>query len=397
MYTLTVKAGSLALIALGIVLVGCSQAPVATTTDVQATDPARATEQTRVALNSDSVAAPKSAPTPAVKIPGAEDPVAKPPTAPPKPISPKVAETLKKPWAGEPNAIHVTPYPDDPPPQHKGPMKNEAIDTFKKITGDDKHPETKIVVAPSLSGNWRLSAMTPAQLAAAVEQKIGGQKAISGEINNTVEFGGGHGAMICYLALLDAGTYKVQYPVLVSKPSPTFQRYTLMASGGKYAIVDSVEAPRGIRPLAELKNLESGSVNDWSVNFGRDLFTIPAGGHPLAHLVALAQKPDSDLVVTVEEQNVAARGTVFPQKRLLITRKPSAVARKGALSIEVVVDADRMLPITVRSSIEPPKATPTRMFWTIRWNLRPDQVFGKGVFDIPATKVAETPTDGKKA
>jgi hypothetical protein len=76
---------------------------------------------------------------------------------------------------------------------------------------------------------------------------------------------------------------------------------------------------------------------------------------------------DPTLDVTCEERTKAYKTTLLTDYRILARRKSKAVATKGDLEFEIVVDSNHYVPVTMRSRYGPKGERVTEIDWSGEW------------------------------
>ena len=342
--------------ALALVLAGCS-----------APKPEATGAGPRVAVETP---APKS--DPVIETP---TPTPTEPTAPSKP--PVKPEAPSKPSQNPKDEGHVLKRP-----------KNQMVQKFESAIGKFQEPKNGMQIQPARTGQWGPSQSTPEQVAAKVEETLARQTKVSGILASLIQVADGRGGGEGKIRVKDPKTFRVDFMTPKEGNQGGVALHKMVVKDGKLS-VSSVNGKIEIaKPDHAVASLGAGSTQEWATLFGRDIFTSIGGGKPLTNLVKMARKPNSGFVVSAEQQSFIARGTTIVQERILVTRTPELEKKLGKLSIEVISDGRLHLPVTVRSAIEPPKKAPTRMYWTMRWNLKTGQVFEKEDFSVPHEKIA---------
>jgi hypothetical protein len=274
----------------------------------------------------------------------------------------------------------------------KGPGYNEAVDHAMKVLGPERLKALPDAMFKPSKGTWHTNKLTASQLASQLEGKLSTLSAISGVAHSAVVLGGGHGGGEYYFAIKDPKHFKAEYATMLRKPVAGTRRESLVASDGKFAILEADNSLRSAKPYEAMSQFGASNPAEWAETFGRNVFAALGGAKPFTNLVELASKPNSGLTVKAEEQLIQARGQTLLQRRLLVTRTQDAEKKLGPFEVEVVSDGRLQLPVTVRVDNAPTGQQPTQLYWTARWNLRPGQIFEQDAFKIPSSKVADRKT-----
>jgi hypothetical protein len=274
--------------------------------------------------------------------------------------------------AGEASTEPTTP----PTPEAKSPL-----DPIREELGTPKIQVAK--PTPAKTDRWSTSAMRPLELAQTTEEKLRELRNVSLQTMVQVEFDGGNGASIGYSEIRSASQLRSEYAHLQTQPIVNLVRETLVVNGSDYATHDTAVAWTDPKPLSALKNEAPTDPMRWASRFPRGILSTFAGGTPITSLVETLDKPDSGFNVTSEQRYVAFQGQQMLQRRLHISRTAEQAKSKGELTIEIMIDGQRLLPVTIRTNVEEKGKPPQRFMWTAQWNFAPNQNFAPETFEMP--------------
>ncbi len=101
-------------------------------------------------------------------------------------------------------------------------------------------------------------------------------------------------------------------------------------------------------------------------------------------LIQELQNPANQFKVVAEKRVTPYQGQLVTDYRILATRSPSS--QLGYAELEIILDGDRFLPVTVRSRYRFPGKGPNEMMWSAHWfpKMNPPSLFEVPV--VPAKK-----------
>jgi hypothetical protein len=248
------------------------------------------------------------------------------------------------------------------------------------LTGKKLPPLPSFVDIPKAnSEGWKASRIAPEAFARATDAAIRNLAGLTAETRTILDTHLGRGTSSGTVTVQNPSRFRFEYPYVTKTPRD-FEKQMLVADGERFAMLTTGGWKNHSPVGARARLLDPSLLAQWPYRFGRYLAAgVGTTEAPLSRLVAEARRPASDIVLRTEETSLRSGGRVFKMQRLLLSRRPKS--KKPALQIEVVVDADSKLPLTVRSAGKFGSPKPMRAFWTARWDKA--QTFSPKLFSVP--------------
>lgn len=237
---------------------------------------------------------------------------------------------------------------------------------------------------------WRKAPMSAAQIAKATEARLRGLRGVGAIAQAFYEVNGGRGMGYLTLAAKTPTVFHLEYLTLGGRYDVS--RDTMVSDGKRFAMLTrpgwSIPVPLAARRDTRVAD----PVTAWARSSSRLMFVgIGSKATPWSDLVRAASKPGSGYEVFAEQRSWINAGRPILNYRILVRRNAQSVRKRGRLFVELVVDAQQKLPVTVRTVLEPPGKTPTRVHWLTGWG-PPKGGFPADLFRLPATRTKKRVT-----
>lgn len=256
------------------------------------------------------------------------------------------------------------------PPENGGttpptPKKTPGI----PIVPYKKGPMKPLQISPKGTDGWVQTSKTSTELADLADKSMKILNDAGFDAFVTLNLDQGRGMSRVHGDIANLHKYRVQYeswagdhPGVVLVVSNGTMQYTdresVLSQGDK-------SPERG--PLKPVP-VESGLklLNNWLT----DMPAYVTGwyrflGPVYSPLVEQLNAPSNQFKVTVEKRVTPYQGQLVTNYRILATRSPDSTL--GYAELEIVLDGDRFLPVTVRSRYRFPGAGPNEMMWSGHW------------------------------
>lgn len=120
-------------------------------------------------------------------------------------------------------------------------------------------------------------------------------------------------------------------------------------------------------PVAQLP--PSKMLERWPREFSRLMFlNLTDGADAWTPVLSALSRGEEGFRTSVEERTVPFRGKQVKSVRVRAVRNAEAAKRLGACEMEMVFDAERYLPVTVRVISSDTKGKPWQLQWSAGWN-----------------------------
>lgn len=245
-------------------------------------------------------------------------------------------------------------------------------------------PVRKTEIKPPTTGDpgWKNSSMDPEEFANRLGTSLGSLKGVLANAEAIVTTPMGEGRFLSEIAIKDQRAYKIDYFVVDGMPYSA----SLVSNGTKRSarIRDrwikplSTTTPFTEAPSQELRGddgvklrvptLTTGDQASyaWHTEFTRLLFQgLTEGQDAIKPALQGLQK---DAEVFVQERQTPYEGKTYLNYRLLVVEKGAKTE-----SQEIIVDSEKFLPITIRTTWTDKKNKPYSVLWMCSWkNGTPD-------------------------
>lgn len=259
----------------------------------------------------------------------------------------------------------------EPDPGEPSPPEPAAEDSLARppITREDiaraAPPPPPDIARPGTAG-WSASRLTAAEVGRRAAQAIEGMRGVEGLAETTVETPEGRGQIRTTVVVRDNRNYRIEFPIVALVPDAG-----VMAADGRtrsLRIGTNTAPPLPIDGKTGEADWTAAQIADnWNRDFGRLIFRgLTEGRDALGPLIAEWSLPGSGYQVTAEERSRNFRGRTVTNYRIRAARP--ARAGKGASEVEIVIDGERGLPVTIRSVWTDEQGRQWRAQWSAGWN-----------------------------
>lgn len=226
-------------------------------------------------------------------------------------------------------------------------------------------PRPPDIPRPGTSG-WTASRLSAAEVGRRMAQAIEGMRGVEGVAETTVETPEGRGQIRTTIAVRDNRNYRIEFPIVALVPDAG-----VMAANGttrSLRIGTKTTPPFPIDGKTGDADWNASQIaRNWNRDFGRLIFRgLTEGRDALGPLIAEWSRPQSGFRVTTEERSREFRGRTVTNYRIRASR--AARAGQGASEVEIVIDGERGLPVTIRSIWTDDRGREWRAQWSAGWN-----------------------------
>lgn len=239
-----------------------------------------------------------------------------------------------------------------------------------------------MIIAVAGTAGWAKTNISPAQIAAKMDQSLKVLKQTKGQYRYMVDTPKGRGVAFGDLWVPSPGKYRLEVPFIPSDPRD-LTKQTLVSNGTRFGMI-AAGGWQNVRPKAQRPNLVSKPVRSkWLYQMGRIAVAgIGSGERPFSDLVR-ELGPNGYRIVAEQRVLVAGTGkTTF--YRILATKSGSLLD-----SIELTTVGTSWLPLNLRGrrSVAVKKgqaaAKPVTALWTARWEPARPLEFDQAKFELP--------------
>jgi hypothetical protein len=239
-------------------------------------------------------------------------------------------------------------------------------------------PDVKIP-APNSEG-WHATKMTAGDLAKQVSNAIANMKGTYGEALTYLKTSGGTANATSTYMVQDRSHFRVDFVRFEDPPLRGFvlangnqKRQLIMGKGGKSVGVKE--------PLPEAKLNASQLTQNWTRDFSRLMFLpLTDGVDAWSMVVPKIVAGTGGFKSTIEERVMKRNGKDVKSFRVRAIRAGTGAGKKGQCSLEMVVDAQFYLPVTVRVLSNDATGKALTQQWSCRWAF--DAKFKPGDFEM---------------
>lgn len=208
--------------------------------------------------------------------------------------------------------------------------------------------------------------MTPKLLAQKVGEAMKNLKNTYGEATTIIETPEGNGTVKSRIQVVDAKHYQIEFPVIERIPKSGEVR-----SDGKLRLIRSGSGLEPQKPATwvDPKSNRSGTelATTFSKEFPRSMFYGLTDGKDAWKSIGESWSNGGNNSVRIEERTMEAQGRKFRHYRLYVSRTPAAEKKLGKMTMEIVIDAERYLPVTVRMNEAAPGGKAFKVNWSTGW------------------------------
>lgn len=233
---------------------------------------------------------------------------------------------------------------------------------------------------PKGSNGWTKTELAAARLAEDVGDAMSNLQGVYGEARTVIKTAAGSGQHKGVIRIADAKHFQVDYFVGKESPSSASLKSdgTTKASFSGKGVTD--QAPVGTAG-SDAKLTDKELVEKWPFEFSRLMFRGLVDGKDAWKPVLMGlARGESGFETTIEEREKKVGDKTVRNFRVLAVRSASSVKKLGECTIEMVFDADRKLPVTIRIDRKDANGNPYRLHWSAGWNF--NQKFDAKVFQF---------------
>jgi|GEM_PF-3945756 len=264
---------------------------------------------------------------------------------------------------------------------HNEPSKIKALkDSLPVIPpAQRKIPDTKG------QGGWGPTTFSPRQLANNADKTLNNLTNAFADIRVHIVVPQGAGDVKLEAKIGAPTKYNVQYTVFADgHPS----NYAAIANGKNRALVRA-SVGKNQKKITRLMSVStrvpvSGAnlASLWPSNMPQFVLNrYVTGSNSYGGLVNALISGVGKYQVYAEQRTLTYQGKIITDYRIVAQRSKANAAKLGYSQIEIVLDGERFLPLTLRTRFSPLKGAPTELDWSSRWV--PDH-FTSADFQIPA-------------
>lgn len=235
------------------------------------------------------------------------------------------------------------------------------------------------------TSGWNKAAVSAETIAAKADTALRNLKDVTGTYGSMlVEPDGSRARSEGKIWVLTPTKFRLEYPFMLKTPRDIDKRI-LVANGSEVAINARAEKLVNGKMVSDgmnswVKRTKAGQQGTWSVPGMLTRWHLQAPQHvmlgvgsnakPFARVLAEARK--AGYKVSAETRST---GSISMER--IVLRKPNH-------EMELVFDAKRSVPLTVRTILLPKTPKVTQSVWAVRWNLTPGNKFEAKLFALPA-------------
>lgn len=241
------------------------------------------------------------------------------------------------------------------------------------------------VCFPQKSSDWVPSKTKAVDVAARADRAILGLKDTYGEAIFSCDFKPGKGQVTLYNRIRDRKNFRVELARVLETIRDPLSTQSFIGSNGKYAYFSKETSYRMLPPGkdATLLVTQKGLVQAWPRQFSQLMFTtLITGKGAFTDYVKALQSPNSGFQVRVDSRIMQGNGRTFKQSRIFANRTPASAKKLGAITLELVFDDLRGVPLQIRSTETSLKGVRSTFQWTCWW--KGPMKFKDDFFKIPA-------------
>jgi hypothetical protein len=245
--------------------------------------------------------------------------------------------------------------------------QKEGERMIKEITQQAEQKKIDVTIPPPRASGWQKTNTRLPDLAKKVATSVSGMKDTYGEFTTNVETPEGTGFFEGKLKVQDNRTYFVDFVVIAAKPFSG----TLAADGQQrvFRIDENISQPQSVTaPLPISKTDPRVMIQVWPEDFSRLAFQgLTEGRDAWEPVLNGLAKGLGGYKTTLEERKVTTGGKEYVSYRVLANRAADASKKVGASNLEIIIDAKRYLPVTIRAVGKDEKGGNWKVQWSARY------------------------------
>jgi len=229
-------------------------------------------------------------------------------------------------------------------------------------------------LAPDRSADWQTTTMAVTQLASEVGKAMATVKDTKGTIYVVVETPLGRGFLNQELKIKDNKHYNINYVVLEDRP-----KHSMVTANGrqKQEQIDGKWQPAVslAKPLPDASVPADKLASRWALDFTRTMWLgLTDSRDSWPAVVSQWLTGTGEYEITTQERHINYQGHDMVDYRIEADRKPAARPKLGSSTVQIVIDAQRHLPVTIVSDNTDSAGKNWKMTWTCHYDFQ--QKFG---------------------
>ncbi|MBI5708552.1 MAG: hypothetical protein HZC36_16325 [Armatimonadetes bacterium] len=264
---------------------------------------------------------------------------------------------------GEPKA-----WPGVPPAKGKDPEPKPLVPGMPGPTA----PMGKVTIPESASKGWKPSAMAPKELARKVSGAIASLTDTQCTARVFIKTPAGQARAGAIHKIQDGKHFRLDY--FNPKGLPENARGFILANGTQKRQITLKGDPKVVelnRPFADSKLKPSEIVQRWPLDFSRImLLSLTDNVDPWSPLIEGLAKGEGGYKTSIEQRTMQYQGRTVNSYRVLAKRTDSQAKKLGACELEMVIDARRFLPVTIRVKSKDKAGKDWDQQWSAIWDFK---------------------------
>lgn len=228
-------------------------------------------------------------------------------------------------------------------------------------------PAVKVDIPKPGDKGWGKTSMTAATLAKNVNAAISRMAKTYGEANTFVRTPEGRARAQSLFRIQDSRTFRADFIA-----SGLIPKTGVVLSNGKekrrVVASESTMTAKVGTPLKDAKLTPEQVLSKWPREFSRLMFLpLTDGVDSWTPLLTRLQKGEGGFKTVIEERTLISYGKPVKNYRVRAARSETAAKKLGKCEIEMVIDAQRFLPVTVRVVSTDAQGKPWEQQWSGGW------------------------------
>jgi hypothetical protein len=250
-----------------------------------------------------------------------------------------------------------------PPPQGStaNPIEKPSAQSATKTDGKPAPADTdRITKVPTqtFESTWRPSEVSAAQLAGDADKVLKGLKDIKATMTYVLKNQVGQAQGTLSQEIKGPTVFSLEYPVLhKDKKYGVIPVVARSRANGK-VISEKIDDVVSSRPVGSPKAAPADLAQNWPNLAGREIFAgLIDERKPLTEYVTALLEPKNSYTVQVMERKLSSNGRVVNQYLIKAIRSGPSAALLGKSAVQMIIDADFHLPVTIAASVRRPGAS----------------------------------------
>jgi hypothetical protein len=266
-----------------------------------------------------------------------------------------------------------------PPVKPSQPEPEDLIPKAKEVPG-------AFDPAPAGSQGWKPARRSAVELARAVDDNIANRKNYSWDFMLSTSQPEGISRTVGKGYVVNDRKFRYDYAAFGDLRNEFVSKNSVVADGSQISVFTrqgySTPVSVGSLDRAKVKNI----LIDFPSRFSELFFAgIGTKSRPMTDFLTAVSKPGSGYKVVVEDKSVMLRDEPMNTQRILVTRPMNAAKKTKGLEMEIVFQADKLVPLSALVTQESPDGQQQKQSWGSLWHLQPNQKFDPKLFVIPET------------